>query len=494
MPGKVKLEVVEGSMLGKQFLFEEHDTFLFGRMPDCHACFPDDERVSRHHFILEVNPPDACLRDLGSLNGTHVNGNKCGSREKDETPEEGAKRQYPEVALKHGDQVRVGETVLRVQVEVPAMCCQCSHTIPDAEREKCAWIGGTFICAPCKAKLAASAQPAKKPEPIRCQKCGKDVSKEVGQGQRGDYMCESCRNKPGVDPMEVVGEMLRKAGLVGEVGKALAIPGYEIEKKLAEGGFGAAYLARRKQDNQRVAIKVMLSRIAVDEDSRKKFLREIETTKSLKHEHIVPLFDHGSAGSAFYFVMEFCEGGDVANQMARRGGKLTLTEAGPIMLHALDGLAFAHSKGFVHRDLKPHNLLLRGTDARWTTKVSDFGLAKNFQQAGYSGHTMTGSYAGTPPFMPREQVTNFKYVRPVSDVWSIGATFYNMLTSRFPLDFVPGKDPLQLILHGSVVPLRQRDPSLPKKLAEVIDRSLAQDMKARYQNAGELRDALVKAL
>ena len=93
MSGKVKLEVVEGSMRGKQFLFEEHDTFLFGRMPDCHACFPDDQQVSRHHFILEVNPPDVCLRDLGSLNGTHVNGTKCGSREKGETPEAGAQRQ-----------------------------------------------------------------------------------------------------------------------------------------------------------------------------------------------------------------------------------------------------------------------------------------------------------------------------------------------------------------------------------------------------------------
>jgi serine/threonine protein kinase len=388
----------------------------------------------------------------------------------------------------------VGETVLRVQVEVPAICCQCDRSIPDSEREKCAWIGGTFICGPCKAKLAASAEPARKPEPVRCQKCGKDVSKEVGQARRGDYICESCRNKPEVDPMELLGELLRKAGLLGDVGKAVRIPGYEIEKKLAEGGFGAAYLATRKQDNQRVAIKVMLSRIAVDEVSRKKFLLEIENTKALKHEHVVTLFDNGSAGSAFFFVMEFCEGGDVARLMARRGGKLTLAEAGPIMLQALNGLAFAHGKGFIHRDLKPHNLLLKGTEGRWTTKVGDFGLAKDFQKAGYSGNTMTGTYAGTPFFMPREQVTNFKYVKPVSDVWSMGATFYNLLTGRFPLDFVAGKDPLQVILHGSIVPVRQRDPGVPKKVAEVIDRALANDVKQRYQDAGEMRQALAKVL
>ena len=75
--------------------FTEHDTFVFGRMNDCHACIPDDTQVSRHDFILEVNPPAACLRDLGSLNGTHVNGDKFGAREKGETPEQGAKRRHP---------------------------------------------------------------------------------------------------------------------------------------------------------------------------------------------------------------------------------------------------------------------------------------------------------------------------------------------------------------------------------------------------------------
>ena len=91
MSAKVQLKISQGKDVGKIFAFTEHDTFVFGRMDDCHACIPDDTQVSRHHFILEVNPPAACLRDLGSLNGTHVNGAKYGARQKGETPEQGAK-------------------------------------------------------------------------------------------------------------------------------------------------------------------------------------------------------------------------------------------------------------------------------------------------------------------------------------------------------------------------------------------------------------------
>ena len=105
MSAKVQLHIREGKDAGKIFAFTEHDTFVFGRMDDCHACITDDTQVSRHHFILEVNPPQACLRDLGSLNGTWVNGKKFGARKADESPEDGAKRRYPEVTLQESKSV-----------------------------------------------------------------------------------------------------------------------------------------------------------------------------------------------------------------------------------------------------------------------------------------------------------------------------------------------------------------------------------------------------
>ncbi len=495
MSGKVKVEVVEGPMKGESFLFEEHDTFMVGRHQECHAHLPKDQTVSRHHCILEANPPNASIRDLGSLFGTYVNGVKHGGRETGETPETGAKRLYPDVALKHGDRIKVGsKTELLVQIEVAAICCECGCSIDDKVRDNCAWIGGTFICPKCKANLISMNKPAKPPEPVRCQKCGKDVSSEIGKGVRGSYICEVCRNKADADPMQILKDLLQIAGKHSGGGQGPDIEGYTIEKPLGIGGFGAVYLARRKKDGERVAIKVMLAKVAVDETNRKRFMREVDLTKDLRHPHIVPFIENGAVGGAFYFVMEYCSGGSIAGLMANRGGKLALSEAGPIMLQALEGLAYAHSKNVIHRDLKPQNILLGSSDAPWNVKVSDLGLGKNFDKYGLSGITVTGSTAGTPYFMPRDQVVNFKRMTFAGDVWSMAATFYNMLTGQYPRDFRRGKDPMDIILNGQIIPIRTRDSGIPRGVAKVVDRALSNDAKARPQNAEAMRKALEKVL
>ena len=426
MSSKVVLKIQQGKDIGKTFAFTEHDTFVFGRMDDCHACIPDDTQVSRHHFILEVNPPQACLRDLGSLNGTHVNGKKYGAREKGETPEEGAKRRYPEVSLKHGDRIKVGQTELEVVIEQPKEAPQ--HRV-DPQR-------GYF------AALARAARPAR----VR--------------------LTRARERKP-----------------------KLRIPGFKIEAEIGRGGFGAVYRARRA-DSSVVAVKVMLSRVDADDEAIAKFKREAAVTSKLQHPNIVRVLESGASGAVFYFIMEFCDGGSAWDLMLKNNGRLSLAQAKPIILGALEALAFAHDKGFVHRDLKPQNILL----SRGAVRLSDFGLAKSFQQAGLSGMSMTGGYAGTPVFMPREQITNFKYVKPVSDVWSMGATIYNMLTGDFHAQFSKDRDPIDVILNEDVVPIRKRDKSLPASLAGVLDKALAKQAKDRFQNASEFLHALTPAL
>jgi len=124
--------------------------------------------------------------------------------------------------------------------------------------------------------------------------------------------------------------------------------------------------------------------------------------------------------------------------------------------------------------------------------VSDFGLAKNFQIAGLSGMSLTGQYAGTPVFMPPEQIVNFKYVKPVSDVWSFAATLYHLLTGKFPYRFDPKRDPIDIILNENPVPIRDRLPGLAKEIATTIDKALVRNPKDRFPDAGKLLTSLSK--
>ena len=419
MPGRVCLDVVAGPIQGRHFEFDAHDTFLFGRAPDCHAeLAPDDATASRHHFLLEVNPPAARLRDLGSLNGTYVNGQKHGGRAKNQTPEEAAQKPWPEVDIRDGDLIRVGATVINVRIDAP----------PPAPRA----------------------------------------------------------DTPGIDLLVELEDSSKTA-------PPKTIAGYALGPLLGRGGMGVVHLATRLEDGATVALKLMRPEAAVDAHAREVFDREIAVTGSLRHPNVVTLFAHGAEGDTFYFAMEYCAGGSLSAALLLRALPLEPELATRLALQALDGLSFAHDQGFIHRDIKPENILL--VDEQMSAvKLTDFGLAKSFQYAGLSGMTATGFAAGTLQFMPREQLTNFRLLRPASDVWSMGATLYYMLTLRYVRDFQAAKDPLAVVLGGNVVPVRIRQPEVPDALAEVVDRAVEDDLDKRYPSATEFRDALRKVL
>lgn len=421
----VVLSVTRGPAKGGVFTFTEHDTFLFGRMADCHASFPDDTQVSRHHFILEACPPKASLRDLGSLNGTYINGKKCGGRKSGETPEEGAKRKFPVVELSDGDKITVGQTDLAIAIEKDA------------------------------------AQPA--------------VQAGIEPGALSELSPD---------------QLFQLVFGGGKNASGLRIPGYSVEQEIGRGGFGAVYQARREKDGARVAIKVMLSQTEAAEQDVQKFKREMDVNRQLDHPNIVRFVESGSHKGAFYFVMELCDGGSLMDFFNKNRGPLTPEQLMPHAIKALEGLAFAHSKGFVHRDIKPGNILIH----RGAARIADFGMSKSFQMAGLSGMSMTGKTAGTPVFMPPEQIINFKYVKPVSDVFSMGATLYYLLTGAFPFDFPPKRDPIDVILNENVVPIRSRKPTISKPLAAVIDQAVTKKDKSRYRDAGELLAALKKTI
>lgn len=404
----------------KTVAINEHDTFLLGRMPECHLCVPGDPQVSRHHFLLEACPPKASLRDLGSLNGTHVNGRKIGGRKKDETPEQGAKRQHPTIDLNDGDRIVVGQSSVQVKIDPAGI----ERVVPAAFAE-------------------------------------------------GDLS--------GFSP-----EALQRLIFGDQEQPMFRLPGYDIIRELGRGGCGAVYLANPAKGGDPVAVKIMLSREQAEDRAIAQFKREMDVVAGLQHPNIVRFLKSGSDQGTFFFVMEYCDGGSLADVARDHGGRIPPDTLFPWAIQALEGLAAAHQRGFIHRDIKPHNILIHRNQA----KISDFGLSKNFQKAGLSGMSITGQYAGTPMFMPPEQIINFKYVKPVSDVWSFAASLYNLLTGKFPYRFPGHRDPIDVILNDAPVPLRERMPGLNRKIVAALDKSLHRDPKKRFQDAGGLLGAL----
>ncbi|MET9375179.1 protein kinase [Streptomyces sp. NPDC002992] len=446
----VTLTLVEGRLTPDRYVFDERTTCVVGRGKDCALRLPSDEHhdtVSRHHCLLDINPPDIRVRDFGSLNGTYVNGKRIGRREEHQTPQEGAATPFPEHDLADGDEIRIGETVFRVGVTAP-------HTLPLAR------------CAHCDG-------PAEDPDGNRA----------------GDHLCTDCR----AEPAALAGRLLDLAG-PGRPDLA-PLAGHVLLRELGRGGMGAVYLARHEPTGREVALKVMLPKVAANTGARDRFLREAEITRSLRHPNIATLYDSGFADGTFYLTTEYCTGGSLDRLLRRRRRPLPVAEAVPIALQVLDGLDHAHRQGVVHRDLSPSNILLHeNADGSTTAKAGDFGIAKAFDQAGLSGLTRTGTTAGKPHFMPRRQVIDFKKAPPAVDVWALAACLYQTLTGRTPRDFPRDKDPWQIVLQSPAVPIRRREPDIPGALADVIDHALRERPRIGFSTAAELSEALRAAV
>jgi eukaryotic-like serine/threonine-protein kinase len=427
---RVTLHVVAGPQTGRDFTFDQHDTFLIGRSEDSHFCLPHDRFFSRHHCILEIAPPQAFLRDLGSTNGTFVNGIRA------ETAH-----------LKHGDRIQGGETVLEVAVSAE----------PDSQG------------------LSQKTEPSL--ITISCLNCGLPAKAEASRPDaKLSYVCEDCREKLRNNPQP--------------------IPGYQMIRVLGQGGMGSVMLARTVKDGRAVAIKTLLPEVAVSEQSLKRFLREIEVAASLQHPNVVCYIDHGTHNGIAYLVSEYVSGMDAARLAKTRGGKLNYKEVVKIIEQTLLALDFAHSKGFVHRDIKEQNILVEGNFPSYRAKLTDFGLSKSYKQTGMSGVTMVGDVAGTIAYMPPEQVRDFKEVQPPSDIYAAGMTAYSLLTGAHALDISPKAgiaETVKAIFEKPIIPINQRVQDVPIKVSAVIETALAKQTELRWRTAGEMREALLRA-
>ena len=420
--------------MGRVFTFEQHETFLIGRSESAHFCLPEDRYFSRHHCILEIAPPQCFLRDLGSTNGTFVNGQRT------ET-----------VYLKSGDRIQGGETVIEVEVS--------------SDTDIQPTIGSPLLTTTPSIVT------------VQCLNCGVLSDAEASRPDaKLTFLCEDCREKLMQNPQP--------------------IPNYQMIRILGQGGMGSVMLARSAKDGRAVAIKTLLPEVAISEQSLKRFLREIEVAAALQHPHIVSYIEHGTHNGMVYLVSEYVGGMDASKLVKHRGGKLHYMEVVKIIEQTLSALDFAHKLGFVHRDIKEQNILVDGSYPNYNSKLTDFGLAKSFKQTGMSGVTMVGDVAGTIAYMPPEQIRDFKDVQPPSDIYAIGMTAYTLMTGRHALDISPKAgiaETVKAIFEKPIVPLVIHSNEIPLEIGNVIEKALAKDPAHRWATAGDMREAILRA-
>ncbi|HZR94842.1 MAG TPA: Stk1 family PASTA domain-containing Ser/Thr kinase [Gaiellaceae bacterium] len=252
---------------------------------------------------------------------------------------------------------------------------------------------------------------------------------------------------------------------------------YQVVRKLGAGGMANVYLAEDQELGRRVAIKILNERHANDEQFVERFRREAKNAAALSHPNIVSIYDRGEAEGTYYIAMEFLDGRSLKELIVSRG-PAPVTVAGEYARQILQALRFAHRHGIVHRDIKPHNVLV---DAEGRVKVTDFGIAR----AGTSQMTEAGSIVGTAQYLSPEQARG-SAVDQRSDVYSLGIVLYELLTGTVPFT---GDTPVEIAMkHLSTLPEPPsvKRPDVPRELDLIVMRALAKDPADRYQSAEEM--------
>jgi serine/threonine protein kinase len=286
---------------------------------------------------------------------------------------------------------------------------------------------------------------------------------------------------------------------------------YRKIELLGEGSTGRVWLVEEKQSGEQFAMKISHMGNAASEDERILFLREQSLASRLDHPNIVRRYDCEQTGDGFYILMEYLSGRSVFYRMRQQGGKFSPETATEIILQVLEGLAYAHSAvlpvkhssgrtvsvtGLIHRNLTPGNILLSVEGRTPVAKVSDFDLRTALGRAGLSGNGCTGSAPGSPLFLCRKQLIDYAYTDPSADVRAAAACYYTMLTGRYVKDFegCAPHDIFAVLLKNAPIPIRERDASIPPRLAEVIDHALSEEPGMGVGSAAELKKGIENAL
>lgn len=268
----------------------------------------------------------------------------------------------------------------------------------------------------------------------------------------------------------------------------LRVGDYEILGEIARGGMGVVYKARHISLGRIAALKLIKSGSLADESEVRRFEVEAQAAAGLDHPGIVPVYEVGRQENQHYMAMAFVDGQSLWQLV--KNAPLPPHDAARIMHQVAQAIQYAHERGIIHRDIKPQNILLSQDGI---PKVTDFGLAK--KQVGDSSLTATGQVLGTPSYMPPEQAAGkTAEIGVASDVYSLGATLYCLLTGRPPFQAATPVDTLIQVMEHDPVALRQLNSAIPRDLEMICLKCLRKDPQQRYASAAALADDLDRAL
>lgn len=320
---------------------------------------------------------------------------------------------------------------------------------------------------------------------MTCPSCGSSIP-------AGAAFCPSCRHPlsgggvatGALTPPDVgvPAASLPRDALAARLQAALG-DAYTVERELGAGGFAVVYLVRDVSLKRPLAVKVLSPDLITSKTVLERFRREAETVAQLSHPHIVPLHFIGQKDDMLYLAMECVEGYSLADRI-EKDRKLPVDEASRILREVASALDYAHKRGIIHRDIKPHNILIQGETGR--ALVTDFGIARTAES---SSLTASGMLVGTPAYLSPEQVTGAPSDHR-ADIYALGVMAYEMVTGVPPFSGPTPTAVLMMRLQGPPPSIVKSNPEVPQPFEDVIMGCLAQDPAERFQTAGEVVRAL----
>jgi serine/threonine-protein kinase len=479
----VTLSVLSGDATALVRSYRDTCYVVAGRGEDADLLL-SDPYVSRRHVLFEISPPSCRIQDLApnggeSTNAPLVNGRPVRHKE-----------------LADGDVIELGYTRLRFAVRWEPVAI----TVPPPPRPD---------AAPDSDKRPVAAPGPDKPLRVECPRCGKDLTAQANSDGRAldladavTHVCADCLPKSGADSKADIG-------------------GYLLIEELGSGGMGTVHLAWHAATCRLVAVKLIKD--LADAAAGRRFDREVRVLRRLSHPGIVRFIDSGVHPNGPFVVTEYVAGGN-PGRCRQSTGSMPAAEAVRLTAGVLEALHYVHTWPIVHRDIKPDNILLTKPSAgtKPLAKLSDFGIALFYERAGGTRLTAPNKFMGTLRFIAPEQARDARNASVLSDIYSVGATLYYLLTGLYVFDFPTEEEmklfrdappqfrspqdaarafrrlerlmyPWEILFNERPVPVLSRDRGAPRQVAAVVDKAVAKDPAARFPDCPAFRTALLHA-